>query len=232
MLDLDIGMNSHLTAPFRWDDARAYDRGKVLTGKELETISEFGRYNDVDGDGVPYRTLPGAHPSLGAYFTRGTSRDRFARYTEEAGPYVDNMERLLRKFETARALLPRPVLKAAAKPTRAGVVHYGSTALAMDEAQALLASDGVHVDTLRIRAFPLAPEVAEFVRNHDEVFVVEQNRDAQMRMLMTTDLEIAPERLIPILHFSGMPITARFIVGEIASRSRRAASAQTLERVS
>jgi 2-oxoglutarate/2-oxoacid ferredoxin oxidoreductase subunit alpha len=232
MLDLDIGMNSHLTPPFQWDDARAYDRGKVLTGEELETISEFGRYNDVDGDGVPYRTLPGAHPTLGAYFTRGTSRDRFARYTEDAGPYVDNMERLLRKFETARSLLPRPVLKPAAKPTRVGIVHYGSTAPAMDEAQALLASDSLDVDTLRIRAFPLASEVAEFVRDHDEVFVVEQNRDAQMRVLMTTDLGIAPARLTPVLHFTGMPITARFIVGEIASRMRRPALAQTLERVS
>jgi 2-oxoglutarate/2-oxoacid ferredoxin oxidoreductase subunit alpha len=232
MLDLDIGMNSHLTAPFRWDDSRAYDRGKVLTGEELETTREFGRYNDVDGDAIPYRTLPGAHPTLGAYFTRGTSRDRFARYTEEAGPYVDNMERLLRKFETARALLPRPVLKAAAKPTRVGVIHYGSTAPAMDEAQALLASEGLPVDSLRIRAFPLAPEVAEFVRDHDEVFVVEQNRDAQMRTLMTTDLGIAPALLTPVLHFNGMPITARFIVGEIAGRLRRPASAQTLERVS
>jgi 2-oxoglutarate ferredoxin oxidoreductase subunit alpha len=232
MLDLDIGMNSHLTPPFRWDDARAYDRGKVLTGEELETIGDFGRYNDVDGDGVPYRTLPGAHPTLGAYFTRGTSRDRFARYTEEAGPYVDNMERLLRKFETARGLLPRPVLKPAAKPTRVGIIHYGSTAPAIDEAQALLASDGLDVDTLRIRAFPLASEVAEFVRDHDEVFVVEQNRDAQMRVLMTTDLGIAPARLTPVLHFTGMPITARFIVGEIASRMRRPALAQTLERVS
>ena len=232
MLDLDIGMNAHLTTPFRWDDGRAYDRGKVLTGDELERLAEFGRYNDVDGDGVPYRTLPGAHPTLGAYFTRGTSRDRFARYTEEAGPYVDNMERLLRKFETARALLPRPVLKAAAKPTRVGVIHYGSTAPAMDEAQALLASDDLRVDTMRIRAFPLALEIAEFVRDHDQVFVVEQNRDAQMRILMTTDLEIAPARLTSILHFSGMPITARFIVREIASRLRRPASAQTLERVS
>jgi 2-oxoglutarate ferredoxin oxidoreductase subunit alpha len=232
MLDLDIGMNAHLTAPFRWDDARAYDRGKVLSAEELETVREFGRYNDVDGDGIPYRTLPGAHPTLGAYFTRGTSRDRFARYTEDASPYVDNMERLLRKFETARALLPRPVLKAAAKPTRVGVIHYGSTAPAMDEAQALLASDGLHVDTLRIRAFPLALEVAEFVRDHDQVFVVEQNRDAQMRVLMTTDLEIAPARLTSILHFSGMSITARFIVREIATRLRRPASAQTLERVS
>ena len=232
MLDLDIGMNAHLTAPFRWDDARAYDRGKVLSGEELETAREFGRYNDVDGDGIPYRTLPGTHPTRGAYFTRGTSRDRFARYTEESGPYVDNMERLLRKFETARRLLPRPVLKAAAKPTRVGVIHYGSTAQAMDEAQALLAREGLHVDTLRIRAFPLALEIAEFVREHEQVFVVEQNRDAQMRTLMTTDLELAPAQLTSILHFGGMPITARFIVGEIAGRLRRPASAQTLERVS
>jgi 2-oxoglutarate/2-oxoacid ferredoxin oxidoreductase subunit alpha len=232
MLDLDIGMNAHLIAPFRWDDTRAYDRGKVLSGEELETVREFGRYNDVDGDGIPYRTLPGAHPTLGAYFTRGTSRDRFARYTEEASPYVDNMERLLRKFETARGLLPRPVVKQAAKPTRVGVIHYGSTAPAMDEAQALLASDGLHIDTTRIRAFPLALEVAEFVHDHDQVFVVEQNRDAQMRTLLTTDLGIAPARLTSVLHFSGMPITAGFIVREIASRLRRPASAQTLERVS
>ena len=220
MLDLDIGMNSHLTAPFRWDDTRAYDRGKVLSGEELETVREFGRYNDVDGDGIPYRTLPGAHPTLGAYFTRGTSRDRFARYTEEASPYVDNMERLLRKFETARGLLPRPVLKPAAKPTRVGVIHYGSTAPAMDEAQALLASDGLHVDTLRIRAFPLALEVAEFVRDHDQVFVVEQNRDAQMRILHDDRSRDRAGAAHLVLHFSGMPITARFIVREIASRLR------------
>ena len=204
----------------------------MLNGDELERAGEFGRYNDVDGDAIPYRTLPGAHPTLGAFFTRGTSRDRFARYTEDAAPYVDNMERLLRKFETARSLLPRPVLKPAARPTRIGVLHYGSTAPAMDEAQTLLAEEGLAVDTLRIRAFPLAPEIAEFVRNHDEVFVVEQNRDAQMRTLLTTDLMIAPARLTPILHFSGMPITARFVVREIAARLRRPAAAQTLERVS
>src|SRR5580700_6174863 len=154
MLDLDIGMNAHLTAPFRWDDARAYDRGKVLSGEELETAQEFGRYNDVDGDGVPYRTLPGTHPNRGAYFTRGTSRDRYARYTEEGGPYVDNMERLLRKFDTARKMLPRAELRKAAQPTRIGIIHYGSTASAMEEATELLASEGVHVDALRIRAFP------------------------------------------------------------------------------
>ena len=118
MLDLDIGMNSHLSAPFQWDDARVYDRGKVLLVREAGEGADFGRYDDVDGDGIPYRTLPGAHPTRGAYFTRGTSRDRFARYTEEGLPYIDNMERLERKFETARGLLPRPVLKRAAKPTR------------------------------------------------------------------------------------------------------------------
>jgi 2-oxoglutarate ferredoxin oxidoreductase subunit alpha len=142
------------------------------------------------------------------------------------------MERLLRKFETARNLLPRPVLKPAAKPSRVGVIHYGSTAAAMAEAQALLTNDNLHVDTLRIRAFPLALEIAEFMREHEHVFVVEQYRDAQMRTLMTTDLELAPSQLISILHFGGMPITARFIAREIASRLRRPASAQTLERVS
>ncbi len=229
MLDLDIGMNAHLCAPFRWDDGRRYDRGKVLSGDELEAAREFGRYNDVDGDGVPYRTLPGAHPARGAYFTRGTSRDRFARYTEEAAPYVDNMERLLRKFETARALLPRPVLKPAARPARFGVLHFGSTAAAMDEALEMLASEGLHVDALRVRAFPLAREVAEFVRDHEQTFVVEQNRDAQMRTLLTIDLGIAPARLIPILHYGGMPVSARFIFGEIAGRLLQTSKPKILE---
>ena len=232
MLDLDIGMNAHLCVPFHWDDARGFDRGKVLSSDELESLDEFGRYRDVDSDGVPYRTLPGTHPTRGAYFTRGTSRDRFARYTEEAAPYVDNMERLLRKFETARGLLPRPILKRAAKPTRLGVVHYGSTAAAIDEALQLLANESIHFDALRIRAFPIAYEVADFIRDHDQVFVVDQNRDAQMRTLLTTDLGIAPARLTPILHFGGMPITARFIFREIAGRLRQPAAPQALESIS
>ena len=132
--------------------------------RRARAAPNFGRYNDVDGDGVPYRTLPGAHPTRGAYFTRGTSRDRFARYTEEGPPYVDNMERLLRKFETARGLLPPPVLKRAAKPTRVGVVYYGSTAPAMDEALDMLAERALHVDALRIRAFPLDARGRRFRR--------------------------------------------------------------------
>jgi 2-oxoglutarate ferredoxin oxidoreductase subunit alpha len=232
LLDLDIGMNARLTAPFRWDDARKFDRGKVMSAADLEAGREFGRYLDVDGDGVPWRSIPGAHPTRGAYFTRGTSRDRYARYTEEGGAYVDNMERLLRKFDTARKLLPRAELRGAAQPTRVGVIHYGSTAAAMDEAAELLVRDGVHVDALRIRAFPFGPEVGEFIAAHEQVFVVEQNRDAQMRTLLMTDLGIDPAQLVAILHYDGTPITARFIRREIAARSRGFATPLTREAVS
>ncbi len=231
MLDLDIGMNSHLSAPLQWDEARVYDRGKILSFEKLEKAPNFGRYDDVDGDGIPYRTLPGAHPTRGAYFTRGTSRDRFARYTEEGLPYIDNMERLERKFETARGLLPRPVLKRAAKPTRVGVLQYGSTSASMDEAQKMLADEGLHVDTLRIRAFPMTREVEEFIASHDRIFVVEQNRDAQMRTLISTDLGVATDRWTPILHFNGMPTSARFIYREIAARLRTPAPTQPFEAV-
>src|SRR6202040_1849114 len=134
MLDLDIGMNHRLCRPLTWNDSRKYDRGKVMTGADLEAGKEFGRYLDVDGDGIPYRTYPGTHPSKGSFFTRGTSRDRYARYTEEGPDYMDNMQRLLRKFESAKDLVPRPLQANAAKPTKYGVIYYGSTSPAMDEA--------------------------------------------------------------------------------------------------
>jgi 2-oxoglutarate ferredoxin oxidoreductase subunit alpha len=232
LLDLDIGMNARLTAPFRWDDARKFDRGKVMSSADLESGRDFGRYLDVDGDAIPYRTIPGTHPTRGAYFTRGTSRDRYARYTEEGNPYVDNMDRLLRKFDTARKLAPRPELRKSAKPTRIGVIHYGSTAASMDEAAELLAAEGVHFDALRLRAFPFGPEVGEFIAAHEQVFVVEQNRDAQMRTLLMTDLGVDPAQLVPILHYDGTPITARFIRREIAGRSRGLAAPLTRETVS
>jgi 2-oxoglutarate ferredoxin oxidoreductase subunit alpha len=232
MLDLDIGMNSRLCAPFAWNDARKFDRGKVMSAAELEAGRDFGRYLDVDGDGIPFRTIPGAHPTRGAYFTRGTSRDRYARYTEEGAPYVDNMERLLRKFDTARKLLPRAELDKAAQPTRIGIIHYGSTAAAMDEAAELLAEEGMHVDALRIRAFPFGPEVGEFISAHEQVFVVEQNRDAQMRTLLMMDLGIDPAQLVAILHYDGAPITARFIRREVAARARGFAAPLTRETVS
>jgi len=218
MLDLDIGMNERLTAPLTWDDTRRMDRGKVMTAEELSAGRDFGRYLDVDGDGIPYRTYPGTHPSRGSFFTRGTTRDRYARYSEDAGVYRDNMERLLRKFDHARSIVPAPRLTEAAQATRLGVIYYGSTSPAMSEALELLAERGIHVDALRIRAFPFADAVAEFLAAHDTVFVVEQNRDAQLRTLLTTELQADPVRLVPVLHYDGTPITARFIAGDIAAR--------------
>ena len=215
LIDLDIGMNRHLCRPLTWDDTRRYDRGKVMTAAELEAGKDFGRYLDVEGDGIPYRTYPGTHPSRGSYFTRGTSRDRYARYTEEGGPYVDNMDRLLRKFETAKGLVPRPVRRNAEKPTRYGVIYFGSTSPAMDEAHEMLAASGITLDLLRVRAFPFHHDVADFVAGHDQVFVVEQNRDAQLRALLINEAGLDPARLVPILHYDGTPITARFIVRAI-----------------
>jgi len=220
MLDLDIGMNEWLCKPLAWQEGRQYDRGKVLTAEELEAGREFGRYLDVGGDGIPYRTLPGTHPNRGAFFTRGTSKDRFARYSEDGADYVENMQRLLRKFETAKSLVPAPVRRDAAQPTRVGVLYYGSTAPAMNEALDALAGQGIHLDTMRIRAFPFSDMIVDFVLDHDQVFVVEQNRDAQLRTLLINEGALDPARLVPILHYDGTPITARFITDVIGQQWR------------
>ena len=216
MLDLDIGMNDWLVPPLDWDPARKFDRGKVMTAEELEAGVEFGRYLDVDGDGIPYRTLPGTHPRRGAFFTRGTSKDRYARYSEEGHDYVDNMQRLLHKFDTAKRLVPQPEKRPSHEATKFGVLYFGSTTVAMEEAFEALEARGVHLDAMRLRGFPFAEEIADFIADHERVFVVEQNRDAQMRTLITTELEIDPAKLVPILHYDGTPITARFIVKAIA----------------
>ena len=216
MIDLDIGMNHRLCRPLAWDDARKFDRGKVMTAAALEAGKDFGRYLDVDGDGIPYRTYPGTHPSKGAFFTRGTSRDRYARYTEDGAAYADNMQRLLRKFETAKDLVPRPLLANAQKPTKYGVIYFGSTSPAMDEAIQLLEAKNQHVDRMRVRAFPFHSSVSSFIADHDFIFVVEQNRDAQLRSLIVNECSIDPVRLVPILHYDGTPITARYIARAIA----------------
>jgi 2-oxoglutarate ferredoxin oxidoreductase subunit alpha len=218
MLDLEIGMNERLSKPFAWDDSRRFDRGKVMTAGELSAGKDFGRYLDVDGDGIAYRTLPGTHPTRGAYFTRGTSKDRYARYTEEGPAYADNMQRLLKKFDTAKSLVPRPVLRDAKEPTKIGVIYYGSTSPAMNEADEILAERGVHLDLLRVRGFPFNNEVKAFIAAHEQVFVVEQNRDAQLRLLLMNELDIDPAKLVRVLHYDGTPITARFIVDAIADR--------------
>jgi 2-oxoglutarate ferredoxin oxidoreductase subunit alpha len=217
MTDLDIGMNQRLSRPFEWKDGGGYDRGKVMSAEELEAGRDFGRYQDVDGDGVPWRTLPGTHPSKGSYFTRGTTRDPYARYSERGPDYVYNMERLLRKFETAAGLVPPPVLQRAGRETPLGVLYFGSTSPAMQEALEVLAAEGIAIDALRLRAFPFTPEVADFIARHERVFVVEQNRDAQMRTLLMTELDIAPQKLVKVLHYDGTPITARFITGAITA---------------
>jgi 2-oxoglutarate ferredoxin oxidoreductase subunit alpha len=218
MLDLDIGMQDWLCEPLSWDDKRSHDRGKLMTYEMLEAGKDFGRYLDVDGDGVPFRTRPGTHPNRGSYFTRGTSKDRYARYTEDGATYVDNMERLLRKFETAKQYVPAPIVRNASQATRFGAIYYGSTGPAMDEALASLAAQGVHMDTLRVRAFPFHDTVSDFIAAHEQVFVIEQNRDAQLRSLLVNELVVDPAKLMPVLHYDGTPITARFILGEIGDK--------------
>ncbi len=222
MLDLEIGMNDRLTKPFQWDDSRRMDRGKVMTAEDLNAGKLFGRYLDVDGDGIAYRTLPGTHPSKGAFFTRGTSKDRMARYSEEGPDYQENMERLLKKHNTARAMVPPAIERKAEKSTHLGAIYYGSTSPAINEAELLLAEHGIHLDLLRVRGFPFGAEVEAFIAAHDHVFVVEQNRDGQLRSLLVNELEIDPKRLGKVVHYDGTPISARFIVGAITALTEKA----------
>ena len=219
MLDLEIGMNERLTKPFTWDDSRRMDRGKVMTAADLDAGKKFGRYLDVDGDGITYRTYPGTHPSKGAFFTRGTSKDRMARYSEEGADYQENMDRLLKKHNTARSLVPPAIVQKAKLPTTLGAIYYGSTSAPMTEAdEILIAEQDVSLDLLRVRAFPFGTEVEEFIAAHDKVFVVEQNRDGQLRSLLINELEIDPKKLLKILHYDGTPITARFIAKAIGEK--------------
>ncbi|MGA8279129.1 MAG: 2-oxoacid:acceptor oxidoreductase subunit alpha, partial [Rhodanobacteraceae bacterium] len=218
MSDLDIGMNQRLCEPFDWDDARAYDRGKLISAEALEAGVAFGRYRDVDGDGIPYRTLPGTHPTRGGYFTRGTSKNADARYSESGADYVENMQRLERKFESAKAVLPQPIITDSAESRCDGAVFFGSTSPAMAEAMSVLRARGMALDTLRVRAYPFADSIGAFIAAHKRVFVVEQNRDGQLRSLLIEQFGTDPAKLLPVLHFDGTPITARFIAAAIGER--------------
>jgi 2-oxoglutarate ferredoxin oxidoreductase subunit alpha len=218
MLELDIGMQEWLTAPFKWDAKRTLNRGKVLTYEHLEQGVQFGRYRDVDGDAVPYRTYPGTHPTKGSYFTRGSSHDKDARYSEKGEDYTEGMERLLRKWETMKSHVPAPIVKKAKKRTPDGVIYMGSTDPAMEEALHALESHGIHLDAMRVRAFPFSNEVFEFIRAHEQVFVVEQNRDAQLKSLLVNEGGVHPARLVSVRHYDGTPITARFIIKDITEK--------------
>jgi 2-oxoglutarate ferredoxin oxidoreductase subunit alpha len=217
MSDLDLGMNDNMSEPFEWDDSKLYDRGKVYTEEDLENMSEkFGRYLDVDDDGIPYRTYPGTHPTKGAFFTRGTSKDEYAIYTENGELYIKNMERLQKKWKTASHAVPKPFIRKTNKPCTVGVIHYGtSEASTLEALHHLNSLHGISLDSMGIQAFPFSDEVGQFIEEHEYVFVVEQNRDAQMRSLLVNEYDFDPERLVPLLHYDGSPITARFIRHEI-----------------
>ena len=216
--DLDLGMNDNLSEPLAWDDGRAYDRGKVLDAGQLDSLRErFGRYLDVDGDGICYRTYPGTHPTKGSFFTRGTSRDEYAVYTEDGDAYRRNMERLLVKWETAKTLVPAAEAYPAGRATTQGVLFFGTSTASTLEALDLLAEEGIRLDGLRVRAFPFGREVLDFIAAHEQVFVVEQNRDGQLRKLLIAECDIEPGRLRAVNCFDGMPITARFIRDAIRS---------------
>jgi 2-oxoglutarate ferredoxin oxidoreductase subunit alpha len=215
MTDLDLGMNDHISEPFHWTDERKYDRGKVLNAEELEHVGRFGRYLDVDGDGIPYRTYPGTHPTKGSFFTRGTSKDEYAAYTEDGAAYKRNMDRLLKKWETARKMVPSAHLYQKSKQSEIGTLFFGTSQFSAEEAKDLLAEEGIHVDAIRIKAFPFGQEVMDFIDSHRLVFIIEQNRDAQMRSMIIMELGTQPSKLIPVLNYDGMPITADVIKNQI-----------------
>lgn len=217
MTDLDLGMNDHLSPPLSWDDNRNYDRGKVLNAEDLERVKEFGRYLDVDGDGIPYRTIPGTHPTKGAFFTRGTSRDEYARYTEDGAAYVRNVDRLTKKWNTAKNYVPAAELYQEGKESDTGMVFFGTTTYAALEAMDMLEAEGLTIDSMRLKAFPFGPEVEQFIEEHDQIFIIEQNRDAQMRTLLINELNVNPQKLVPVLNYDGMPITADNIHGQIVN---------------
>jgi len=219
LTDLEIGMNEHLCDPLDWDDNREYDRGKVLSAQQLEEIEKFGRYQDIDGDGIPYRTLPGTHPSLGSYFTRGSSHDEYAAYTENGDVYARVMDRIAKKFKSALQYLPQPeteyVTGNSASPVTYGLLYFGSTSSAIRETLDALEKKNVKLDTIRIRSFPFHVDVKNFIDMHDFIFVVEQNRDAQMKSLLKIECAANDDKLISILSYNGVVITAQQIETEI-----------------
>ena len=215
LLDLDLGMNDWSSKEFQWNDLQEYDRGKVLSKEDLDEIEEFGRYLDVDGDGVPYRTYPGTHPQKGAYFTRGTSHDEYARYTEDGVKNAEILSRLTKKFQTASSTVPAPIFNQEVSTSSIGVIYFGSTDCSMQEALDSLKNEKIDVDAMRIRSFPFNLEVWEFIEEHDLLFIVEQNRDGQMRTLLMAEGGIMPDKLVSILCFDGQPITASFITNKI-----------------
>jgi 2-oxoglutarate ferredoxin oxidoreductase subunit alpha len=230
MSDLDIGMNDWVCDSFAWDDSKQHDRGKVLTAEQLDSFKEvtgrdWGRYQDIDGDGIPYRTLPGTHPTKGAFFTRGTSHNEDARYTEDGRIHARVLDRIRRKFDTAATLVPKPEITIRDKSGKTGLIYFGANTPAVHEALEALEREGIKVNALRLKAFPFTRDVVSFCAAHERVFVVEQNRDAQMRSLLMTEANVPGDKLIPALNYDGMPMTAAFVRGAVLKHLRPAKAA-------
>jgi 2-oxoglutarate ferredoxin oxidoreductase subunit alpha len=215
MTDLDLGMNEHITPPLEWDDDGVYNRGKVFDAAELEKIEKYGRYLDVDGDGIPYRTIPGTHETRGAFVTRGSSRDEYAVYTEDGLAYQRNVDRLLKKWQTAKEMVPTPEFYQQENSSPLGVLFFGTSTYAAAEAIELLKQEGISLDAMRVKAFPFGKDFADFVASHEKVFVIEQNRDAQFKSLMMIELGVNPAKLVSVLNYDGTPITADNILQQI-----------------
>jgi len=209
MSDLEIGMNEHICEPLQWDDKKSYDRGKVLNAEQLEEIESFGRYRDIDGDGIPYRTYPGTHASKGSYFTRGSSHDANAAYTEDGNVYAEVMDRIANKFDTALNYLPEPEI--VDKQSKRGLLYLGSTSSAIDEATDALTKKGINLDRLRIKSFPFHASIKKFIDDHELVYVIDQNRDAQLKSLLKIELNINESQMQSILSYNGVLITAQHI---------------------
>jgi 2-oxoglutarate ferredoxin oxidoreductase subunit alpha len=216
--DLDIGMNDWMCRDLKWDDTYRPDRGKMLDKEEIEKLEKFYRYLDKDGDGIPYRTLPGVHPK-GAYFTRGSGHTQYGVYTEDSAEYQIVVDRLLKKWDTAKRLVPRAVIDARAG-SDIGLVSIGSCDGAIHEAMDVLKAQGVEVDYMRVRAFPFSEDVERFLAAHKTIFVIEQNRDAQFRALLTLETQVEKAKLRSLLHYDGLPISSTFIVEGVLAEVR------------
>jgi 2-oxoglutarate ferredoxin oxidoreductase subunit alpha len=220
MSDLDIGMNDWMCPRLTWDESYQPDRGKVLTKEEIEALPKFLRFVDKDGDGIAARTLPGVHPK-GAFFTRGSGHNQFGGYTEDAAEYQQVVDRLKRKFDTAKTLVPKALFPGRSGAHDAnhdmGIVSIGSCDGAINEALDILRRRGIQLDYMRVRGFPFGAEVEEFLASHSVVFVVEQNRDAQLKSLLTLETAVEKAKLRSILHYSGLPISSVCIVEGVAA---------------
>lgn len=211
LTDLDLGMNDHISDALSVEEKPKFKRGKVLSSEDLEKIEKFGRYLDIDEDGICYRTIPGVHPTKGSYFTRGSSKNEMAVYTEDGNAYKRNMDRLAKKWETAKSYVPAPEIYQTENQSSLGMIFFGTSLHSSLEARDILIKDGIQIDALRIRSFPFTKEIEHFIKSHETIFVIEQNRDGQMHSLLVNELSIDPKSMIKVLNYDGLPITADHI---------------------